>query len=222
MKVQVARLVNRFFIGLRLAACAALLSGWSGLLAAQDAAQPATPCCASISEFQFRPLPAGQEVEFSLTPEGPTFAFDERAQRFIALKMPDDFVGTAIQVKMYLSSSFLSKTSAVVPEFIYLGANLKVVERQITKGFQEAGGFFRTAVLGRAEVPPDARYIVVVASDGSKGHPIYNVGGGRAFNVPAAAEGDFTLKLFGQSVVKQANDPERAVGNSETPPQQPQ
>jgi hypothetical protein len=221
MKVQAVRLASPLFIGLRLAACAALLCGWSGQLAAQDGAQPAATCCASISEFQFHPLPAGQEVEFSLTPEGPTFAFEERAQRFIALKIPDDFVGTTIQVRMYLASSFLSRTSAVVPEFIYLGANFKVVERQITKGFQEAGGFFRIAVLGRAEVPPDARYIVVVASDGSKGHPTYNVGGGRAFNVPAATEGDFTLRLFGQSAAKPATDPKQAPEDGQGPPQRP-
>ena len=203
MKKQVARVrTSRYVLSLRSLICTTLLYAWSYELAAQDNTTANASCCSSISEFQFHPLPLGQEVEFSLTTEGPTYAFGEHRQRFIALKMPDGFIGTTIQVKMFLSTAFLPRASVVIPEFIYLGADLRIVERQTTKGFQEAGGFFRTALLGRAEVPPDARYIVVIAGDGDGGRPIYNVGGGRAFGISPATEGDFTLRLFGESVTR--------------------
>ena len=53
-----------------------------------------------------------------------------------------------------------------------------------------------------------ARYIPVVAGDGSSGRPLINVGGGRTFSIPAAQFGDFTLRLFGETrSVPDANAP---------------
>jgi hypothetical protein len=155
-----------------------------------------------MSEVQFRSMPPGQELELSLTADSPTYAFGERRQHFVALKIPDGFIGTTIQVRTFLSTAFLPSAKAVIPEFIYLGVDFKPVERAVTGSFQQTAGFWRTAIAGRAEVPPDARYIMVVAGDGSSGRPLFNVGGGRIFSIPAAELGDFTLRLFGEPLAK--------------------
>jgi hypothetical protein len=175
------------------------LYGCAGQPTVQNYVPRSGACCSKITDFNFVPMPLGQEMELSFTADLPTYAFDGRPQHFIALKIADGFTPTAIQVRTYLSTGFLPYATAVLPQFIYLGPDLRIVERQSTRGFQQAGGFWRQGVTGRADVTPIARYIVVVAGDGSEERPIYHSESGRAFSIPPAALGAFTLRLFGQT-----------------------
>jgi hypothetical protein len=191
--------VARWAAGL---AVAAMLGGCASPVSVTDYATPATACCSSLSEFKFRPIPLGQDMELSFTAEDSAYAFSGRRQHFIALKIPDGFSATTIHVRSYLLGSFLPMTSAVIPEFYYLGADLKIIGTASTGDFQPAGGFWRTAVSGRARVAAGTRYIVAVAGDGGNGVPVVYSENRTAYRIPAAPLGDFSLRLFGESLGK--------------------
>jgi len=179
-----------------LLACLAL-SGCAVPPAPGDQAAPAAACCASMGEIRFRDLPPGQELEFSLTPSGATYDFSGQRRPFIALKLPDGFTPSTIQVRSYLPGFYYGvKTTAVLPEFVYLGSDLRVIGSAPSQGFQSGGGFWRSAVTGRVAVPPETRYMLVTAGNGSASFPLVD---GRLFTIGPAASGDFSLRLFGES-----------------------
>ena len=165
-------------------------------------AAPNLTCCSSMAEFAFRPIPVGQDVDFSITSTEPTFTFSGQPEHFVAFKVPDRFVVATIQVKSYLSTDFLPRATAVIPDFIYLDASYRVIGKSAVTHLQEAGGFWGGAFSGRTQAPSTTRYIVVVAGDGSKGIPVYHSENGMAHPIPAAALGKLALRLFGESVTK--------------------
>jgi len=151
-----------------------------------------------MAEFHFRTLAPGQEVEFTISAAEPTYEFSGRAQHFVALGIPDDFAASAIQVRSFLTTPYLPSTSAVMPEFIYLGSDFRVVGGSPASGFQSAGTFWRSAVSGRARVPSGTRYVVVIAGDGRGGLPVLYSENRTPYTVRPAALGDFSLRLFGE------------------------
>jgi hypothetical protein len=197
--MRLTKRIARWSAGLALAA---LLGGCASPVTVTDYATPVTACCSSVSEFKFRPLPLGQDVELSFTAEDSTYAFAGRRQHFIALKVPDGFSATTIHVRSYLKGSFLPTASAVIPDFYYFDANLKMIGKESSGDFQSAGGFWRSAVSGRARVAGGARYIMVVAGDGSNGVPVVQSGNGISHRIPAAPLGDFAVRLFGEPLGK--------------------
>jgi hypothetical protein len=149
-----------------------------------------------MAEIRFRELPPGEEIEFSLTPTEATYEFSGQRRPFIALKVPEGFAASTIQVRSYLPTVvFGSKTTAVLPEFVYLGSDLRVIHSALTGGFQTAGGFWRSAVTGRVAVPPQTRFLLVIAGNGSA--VLSNVDR-TTFTIGPAALGDFSLRLFGE------------------------
>ena len=159
-------------------------------------------CCSSIAEFKFHSIPLGQDIDFSITSTESNFPFSKHPEHFVAFKVPDDFIAATIQVKSYLSTDFLPKATAVIPDFIYLDANYLVIGKSAVTNMQEAGGFWGAAFSGRAQVPPKTRYIVVIAGDGSTMGHDYHSANGTTHHIPAAALGKLSLRLFGESVPK--------------------
>jgi hypothetical protein len=180
----------------------AMLVGCVGKPTVVGYTAPSTACCSSISEFQFRTPPLGQEVEFSLSPAESTYDFHGRRQHFIALKVPDGFQLTAVQVRTYLSTAYLPNATAVIPEFIHYGSDFQLLAKSSTSNFQTAGGFWRSGIAGRTQVPPGTKYIVVIAGDGGSGLPTVYSENRTPYMIPAAALGEFSLRLFGESVKK--------------------
>lgn len=185
-----------------LAACAALVAGCTGQPTVLQYVPPSAACCSGPAQFTFRPLPLGQEAEFSLSAADPTYDFSGRRAHFVALRIPDGFSASAIQVKSYLSTAYLPNASAVLPDFVYLDRELRTIGRASSGDFQNAGGFWRSAVSGRARVPAAARYIVVIAGDGSGGLPALYSENRTPYRVRPAALGEFSLRLFGEAVHK--------------------
>lgn len=144
-------------------------------------------------------MPLGKEVEFGLKADTSAYAFDGRRQHFVALKIPAGFTATTIQVRTYLSTGFLPRATAVIPEVIFLDRNRAIMAKKATTDFREAGGFWRASLLGRVDVPRDARYIIIVAGDGSSGRPVYHSENRTSYSIPPAALGEFTLRLFGET-----------------------
>jgi hypothetical protein len=156
-----------------------------------------------MAEFQFRPLPPGDEVELSFSPSDPAYEFDGQRKHFAAFSIPDGFTPTAMQVKTFLSGGYLPSATAVVPAFIYLDSEFRPIQRSPTTGLQSVGGFWRAGLAGRAAVHPRARYVVVIAGDGiAGGLPVVYSENRTPYVIPAAALGDFSLRLFGEQARK--------------------
>jgi hypothetical protein len=149
-----------------------------------------------MGDIRFRELPPGQGIEFSLTASEAMYEFSGQRRHFIGLKVPEGFTPSTIQVHSYLPTLYYGyKTTAVLPEFLYLGSDLRVIHSAHAGGFQSAGGFWRSAVTGRVAVPPDTRYILVFAGNRSATFPTIDR---TPFTIGPAALGDFSLRLFGE------------------------
>lgn len=185
--------------GRRLApALFAALAGCAGQPTVEEYVVPASGCCDSVSAITFRALPAGHPVEFNLTADAPTYRFSGERRHFVAFSIPSDFSATTIQVTSFLTTAYLPKATAVLPDFLYLDADKQVLGRSSTRDFQSAAGFWRSGVAGRAEVPAGTRYVIVFAGKGdAHGGPTLLSGNGTPWPVRAAAIGDFSLRLFG-------------------------
>lgn len=178
--------------------CASTLSGCATQSRVEEYTVPATACCSSLSALPFRPMPLGQELELSLTSASPTYDFSGKRQHVAAVKIPDGFSATVIQVKTYLSGLFVWNMSALLPEFVFLDDRYQVLATRPTENYQRATGFWRSAVNGRVAVPAGARYVVVKPGDGSAGVPVVHGDKGASGRVNPAAVGDFSLRIFGE------------------------
>ena len=146
----------------------------------------------------FRTMPLGQELELTFDSGTPVYDFAGRRQHFAALKIPEGFSASMIQVRTYLSGTFIWDMGAVLPEFVFLDEGHKVIATRSTENYQRATGFWRSSVTGRAAVPAQARYFVVKPADGSGGVPVVHSDNGTPGRVKPAALGDFSLRLFGE------------------------
>ena len=143
-------------------------------------------------------MPLGQEIEFSFTDSTPAYDFSGRRQHFVALQLPEGLTPSVIQVRTYLSGTFIWDMSAVLPEFVFLDGKHQVLATRPTENFERDTGFWRSGVTGRAAVPPATRYVVVKPADGRSGLPVIRSDNGTPGNVKPAAIGAFTLRLFGE------------------------
>ena len=151
-----------------------------------------------MSEVTFRPIPLGQDLELGLSAASPTYEIGGKRRHFVALKIPDGFEATAIEIKSYLTTAFLPRASAVVPELVFLDGNHRVLDTRPAEDFEVLRDFGRSGVTGRVNVPVTARYFMVMAGDGSRGVPVIHRGGGSSYRVNPAALGDFSVRVFGE------------------------
>ena len=177
-----------------------LLTACSSEPLVHDYIAPTNACCARINEFEFRRLPLGQEFVFSITSADATYQFSSgRREHFAAFSIPDGFSATTIQIRSYLSTDFLPKATALLPDFIFLDGGYRQIGRMSAKNLQEQGNFWGGALGGTVAVPQGTRYFVVVAGNGD-GSNYYRSENGRLHPIPAAALGKLSLRLFGEPI----------------------
>lgn len=160
-------------------------------------------CCSSLAEVIFRPIPLGHEMDVSITAEAPILSFSGTPEHFVALKVPDDFKAMSIQIKSYLSTTYLPNSTALIPEFIFLDAKNEVVGKAALDNVRVAGEFIRSGIFsGSVMVPAGSRFIVIVAGKGNSRVPAYPSANGRPYIIPLAALGELSLRIFGKSETK--------------------
>lgn len=192
---------SRFSTWFYIASGALLICGCASQPIVGRYSAPASACCSTIDQFNFRSISLEQENRLSITTADSTFPFNGRPVHFAAFKLPIDFAATTIQIKSYLSTDFLPKATAVIPDLIYLDAGLRIVGKTSITNIHEDGGFWGGAFSGKAIVSPEVRYIVVIAGGEGKAYP-YASANGRLHFIPAAALGDLSFRLFGETISK--------------------
>jgi hypothetical protein len=195
--------VSRRVMHAGLIAAVAFIAGCAGQPRLSDYVPEKMSCCTRIEEFTFRSIPLGEDVPVSISAKDSTYTFTEKPQHFVAFKVPDGFVATTIQAKTYLSTDFLPNATALFPEFIFLDANFGLLRRAELGNMQVAGEFWRGgAFAGRSSVPGLARYFIIVAAESGGQTPPYRAENGRPYQIPAAALGSLSVRLFGEKATK--------------------
>jgi len=182
---------------LRLAIVAILVTGCATQPPAAPGVVLGSVCCSSMADFDFRSISPGQEVDVELTATNATFSFGERSERFVAFRAPNDFKGTAIQYKTYLSHDLFRAGTVLVPHFLFFNENYDLVGKTLASDMQaDPGGMFSgPSFSGTVSIAPSTRYVIVVAGAGSGAvHAKY----GTRY-VQGAPFGRFSLRFFGAS-----------------------
>jgi hypothetical protein len=110
----------------------------------------------------------------------------------------DGVVPSAVVVYSYLTTAFLPRDTAVVPELHFYDEQLLPIGSVTAMDMRYHNEFWRVGVQGRVAVPREARYIVLVAGNGDAGYgPMLRADNGAAYFIPAAALGDLSVRLFG-------------------------
>ncbi len=163
---------------------------------------PKASCCASLADYTFAALPLAKDTDFSLVAQSPTLDIEGRPRHFAGFRVADGIVPSAVVVHSYLTTGFLPQATTVVPELHFYDAQLRPIGSATATAMQSDGGFWRTGVQGRIAVPGDTRYIVVVASNGEAGYgPMVRSDNGTPYDIPAAALGDLSIRLFGSAAL---------------------
>lgn len=193
-------LLNSRWLTICLICIMCLLTGCSSDPLVRGYVTPKSVCCAKIEEFKFHTMPLGQEHFFKISSESPTHQFSAgRYEHFAAFRIPDGFAVAAIQSRSHLSTDFLPKATALFPDFIFFDSNYRQIGRANVKALQERGSFWGAALGATVAVPQGVRYFVVVAGNGD-GSNQYRSENGVVHQIPAAALGKLSLRLFGEQI----------------------
>lgn len=190
---------SRFILPVVLACAGFWLSACTSQPLVGDYVPPVAACCSKVSDYGFQPLALGKETDFSLAENGPTLTIDGRRGFFAGFSIRADIVASAAVVKSYLSTGFLPKATAVVPELVFYDADLQRIGSTTVSNMQSDNGFWRSSISGRVAVPNKTRHIVIIAGNGAKGRTLIRSENGTPYYLPPAALGDLSIRLFGEA-----------------------
>ena len=187
------RAARWMLMGLALAGCAS-----QPLVGHYEA--PVAGCCAALADYRFPALPLAKDTQFSLTAQSPTLDLEGRPKHFAGFRVDDGITPSAVVVHSYLTTAFLPRATVVVPELHFYDEQLHSIGSVTARDMRYHNEFWRVGVQGRVAVPREARYIVLVASNGDAGYgPMVRSDNGSPHYIPAAALGDLSLRLFGSA-----------------------
>jgi hypothetical protein len=159
---------------------------------------PAASRCAALADHRFPVLPLAKEMQFSLTAQSPTLAFDGRPRHFAGFRVDEGATPSAVVVRSYLTMAYLPRATAVVPELHFYEGQLHPIGSVTAMDMWYHNEFWRVGVQGSVAVPRETRYIVLVAGNGDAGYgPMVRAENGLAYHIPAAALGDLSIRLVG-------------------------
>lgn len=150
----------------------------------------------SYDEMNFKKLETMKEESINFESKSPTYVFEEGKKYYAALNIPEPRQPRLINIKTYLTSSYLPSASILVPQLIFLNVNKQPIGK--AKDFKLypdsdfwLGGYFTADV----SVPADANYMVVHAADSnSQILDVYSENG-TEYALPLAPAGKIKLTL---------------------------
>lgn len=173
-----------------------LLSGCASVDMMQKDLSANNQITKSYEDMNFEKLENSKEISISFESKSPTYLFEEGKKYYAALSIPEPRQPRLINIKTYLTSSYLPSASILVPQLIYLNSSKQTIGK--AKDFKLypdsdfwLGGFFTADV----SVPADASYIVVHAADSnSQTLDVYSENGTQ-YDLPLAPAGKIKLTL---------------------------
>jgi hypothetical protein len=152
-----------------LSSCAAMVT----YRKAVDSFINSTPCCASMAEFKYEPLPSEETVTFRLDEKSDSFVFPSGKSYFKAFRLPNKEATYRIHVKSFALGETIDKAHIFYPQVALLDGGFTVVKQSDPGNFmlKKAGiketasiswGLLMLKLEGSILVDiPDARYLVI-------------------------------------------------------------
>ncbi|MFQ5598613.1 MAG: MalM family protein [Nitrospiria bacterium] len=140
---------------------------------AVDSFMDSTPCCTSMAEFRYEPLPSEEPVTFRLDENSDSFVFQSGKSYFKAFQLPEKEVPYHIQVKSFALGETIDKAHIFYPQVALLDGGFTVLKQSAPEDFvvKKAGlketasiswGLLRLKLEGTIFVDmPNAKYLVV-------------------------------------------------------------
>jgi maltose operon protein len=138
----------------------------------------------NYSELSYLPLPQSEELSFKVDGTSQAFAFPEGNSYLAAFKLPKIELGTTLELKTYMSSSYLPVARVFLPQILVLDAKKMplrlekdLVLKQDVNFFK--GGYWSTSI----QLKMDDAYLIIytAAPKLGQGIPRYNRSSGYAY-----------------------------------------
>lgn len=110
---------------LLISSCAAMVT----YRKAVDSFIDSTPCCASMAEFKYEPLPSEEPVTFRLDEKSDSFVFPSGKSYFKAFQLPKKEVPYRIQVKSFALGETIDKAHIFYPQVALLDGGFTIVKQ---------------------------------------------------------------------------------------------
>lgn len=154
---------------LLISSCAAMVTQRKAV----DSLMDSIPCCTSMAEFRYEPLPSGEPVAFRLDQNSDSFVFPSGKSYFKAFNLPEMKLPYPIQVKSFALGESINSAHVFYPKILLLDDHFAVrkvnapVDFSLTKsGLKETSsvswGLLRLKLETSFLVDiPDAKYLVI-------------------------------------------------------------
>jgi hypothetical protein len=163
------RAIALIILLLLLSSCAAMVTYGTAV----DSFRNATPCCTSMAQFKYDPLPSDEPVSFRLDENSDSFVFPSGKSYFKAFRLPNKEIPYRIHVKSFALGETIDKAHIFYPQIALLDDRFSVCKLSDLGDFvlKKAGiketasvswGLLRLKLEGAMQVDkPDARYLVI-------------------------------------------------------------
>lgn len=164
-----SRVIALIILLLLLSSCAAMVT----YRTAVDSFMKATPCCTSMAEFKYDPLPSDEPVTFRLDENSDSFVFPSGKSYFKAFRLPSKEIPYRTHVKSFALGETIDKAHIFYPQIALLDDRFTICKLSDPGDFvlKKAGlketasvswGLLMLKLEGSMQVDiADARYLVI-------------------------------------------------------------
>ena len=156
--------------------CAAAAMGACASVPFGESLDTEKPCCASVNEFRFEPMPLDKEMEVAFGAGALAYSFPEGMSYFRAFELPQR-PAYELGVAAEMHGSQIPGSRTFYPKFIFLSDRKEVVDT-IEPHLVFETGFSRAFFVGSISLSPRYRYVVVYTDHTLLGRQIYVRGPG--------------------------------------------
>jgi hypothetical protein len=188
-ELKTIRVILLFILGVVLSSCV-------GVSQMQEKLAKATEKTNSVAEMRFMPIDALTEQTVKFDEKTPFYDFQHGKSFYSAISLPEPRQPRFLNVKTYLTSSYLPSAAVLIPSFLVLDKNKKEIAKIESYRLNDGtdfwqGGYFQ----GRVSLPADAAYLVSYASSEHTPELKTYAENGTEYVLPLSPAGEFKLTL---------------------------
>lgn len=173
-----------------------ILSSCAGVSQMQDKLAKATDKTANITEMNFMPISATAEQAVVFNEKTPFYMFEKGKSFYSAISLPEPRQPRFLNVKAYLTGIYLPSAAILIPNFLLLDADKKIIGKFENYRLKSVSDFWKGSYYSsQLALPANAFYIVAyAASEQTPEAKVYSENG-TEYVLPLSPAGEFKLSL---------------------------
>jgi hypothetical protein len=172
------------------------LSSCVGVSQMQEKLAKATEKTNNIAEMHFTPMQTLNELTIKFDEQTPFYDFKDGKSFYSAISLPEPRQSRYLNIKSYLTSSYLPSAALLIPNFLVLDGNKKEIEKIENYRLNSESDFWQGGYYqGRVALPADAVYLVAYASSKHIPEAKAYSENGTEYVLPLSPAGEFKLTL---------------------------